>query len=114
MAISIEDIREASIDLLSRLGMTLPCTVELVYADGFLMAQPTSETPGAFMDEEGVLLSNAIDEQPLVEYLLSYTDRIQEQRAYLMADAAEGGFRVRLGCDDESEGKAVIWQVKDV
>lgn len=114
MAISVEDIREAAVDLLSRLGTALPCTMELVVVDGFLMAQPTTEVPSGFLDEEGVLLTNEIDAEPLVEFLLSYADRLQEQRAFLMADAAGGGYRVRLGCDDLSEGNAVSWEVRDV
>lgn len=114
MAISVEDIRETAVDLLSRLSGDLPCTMELVYADGFLMAQTTAETPGAFLDEEGVLLTNEIDAEPLVEFLLSYEDRLQEQRMFLVADAIDGGYRVRLGCDDLSEGNSVSWEVRDV
>ena len=113
MAIAVEDIREAAVDLMSRLGMTLPCTMELVYAEGFLMAQPTSEVPNGLIDEEGVLLTDAINVEPLVEYMLSFEDRMQEQTTYLMADAAEGGYRIRLGCDDLPEGNAITWFVQD-
>ena len=113
MTISNEDIRETAVDLLSRLGMTLPCTMELVYADGFLMSQPTTEVPGDFLDKEGVVLTNAIDAEPLAEYLLAFEDRIEEQPTYLMADAAVEGFRIRLACDAQ-DGNAVTWRVQDV
>ena len=100
MEISIDDIRETAIDALSRLGMELPFTVELVCAEGFLMAQPTGEAPSGFVDEEGVVLPNAIDPEPLIEYLLGFVDCMAEQTTYLVADAVEEGYRIRLGCDD--------------